>query len=145
MLVGLITQRSVVRVYPPQPNRLKTNYYYNEKDKEKELLKHFDSIFDTDTLKTIKFDNMPMLKALFDYFEEFLYKPSPKYDKLRRQHIEISDLLEKSFNEAQQTLFKKYWEVGCEMKLEESEQLFCFGYIIAKKLEQESKIYNKQE
>lgn len=118
----------------------------NEKDKEKEtaLLKHFDSIFETDTLRTIKFDNMPMLKALFDYFEEFLYKPSPKYDKLRRQHIEISDLLEKSFNEGQQTLFEKYWEVGCEMDLEESEQLFYFGYIIAKKLEQESKIENKE-
>lgn len=116
----------------------------NAKDKEAELLKHFDSIFDTDTLKTIKFDNMPMLKALFEYFEEFLYKPSPKYDKLRRQHIEISDLLEKSFNEGQQTLFEKYWEVGCEMELEESEQLFYFGYIIAKKLEQESKIENKE-
>ena len=116
----------------------------NEKDKEKELLKHFDSIFDTDTLKTIKFDNMSMLKALFDYFEEFLYKPSPKYDKLRRQHIEVSDLLEKSFTEGQQTLFEKYWEIGCQMEIEESEQLFYFGYIIAKKLEQESKIENKE-
>ena len=68
-------------------------------DREKELLKHFDSTFDTDTLKTIKFDNMPMLKALFDYFEEYLYKPSEKYDKLRRQHIEVADLLENSFTE----------------------------------------------
>lgn len=116
----------------------------NEKDKEKELLKHFDSIFDTDTLKTIKFDNMPMLKALFDYFEEFLYKPSPKYDKLRRQHIEIAELLEKSFTEGQKTLFEKYWEIGCQMEVEESEQLFYFGYIIAKKLEKESKIENKE-
>lgn len=112
----------------------------NEKDKEKELLKHFDSIFDTDTLKTIKFDNIPMLQALFEYFEEFLYKPSPKYDKLRRQHIEISDLLEKSFTEAQQTLFERYWEIGNQMGIEESEQLFYFGYIMAKKLEQESKL-----
>lgn len=70
-----------------------------DKERETELLKHFDSIFDTDTLKTIKFDNMAMLKALFDYFEEFLYKPSEKYDKLRRQHIEVADLLEKSFTE----------------------------------------------
>lgn len=50
-----------------------------------ELLKHFDSISNICTLKTIKFDNMPLLKALFEY----LYKPSEKYDKLRRQHIEI--------------------------------------------------------
>ena len=111
-----------------------------DKERETELLKHFDSTFDTDTLKTIKFDNMPMLKALFDYFEEFLYKPSEKYDKLRRQHIEVSDLIEKSFTEGQQTLFEKYWELGCQMEIEENEQLFFFGYIIAKKLEQESKI-----
>lgn len=111
-----------------------------DKERETELLKHFDSTFDTNTLKTIKFDNMPMLKALFEYFEEFLYKPSEKYDKLRRQHIEVADLLEKSFTEGQQTLFEKYWELGCQMEIEENEQLFFFGYIIAKKLEEESKI-----
>lgn len=111
-----------------------------DKERETELLKHFDSTFDTNTLKTIKFDNMPMLKALFEYFEEFLYKPSEKYDKLRRQHIEVADLLEKSFTEGQQTLFEKYWELGCQMEIEENEQLFFFGYIIAKKLEEESRI-----
>lgn len=111
-----------------------------DKERETELLKHFDSTFDTNTLKTIKFDNMPMLKALFDYFEEFLYKPSEKYDKLRRQHIEVADLLEKSFTEGQHTLFEKYWELGCQMEIEENEQLFFFGYIIAKKLEEESRI-----
>lgn len=116
-----------------------------DKEKEMELLKHFDSIFNTDTLRTIKFDNMPLLKALFEYFEEYLYKPSEKYDKLRRQHIEISDLLEKSFTEGQQTLFEKCLEVGNEMVLEEYEQLFYFGYIMAKKLEQESKIENKED
>ena len=111
-----------------------------DKERETELLKHFDSTFDTDTLKTIKFDNMPMLKALFDYFEEFLYKPSEKYDKLRRQHIEIAELLENTFTEGQQALFERYWEIGCQMDIEENEQLFFFGYIIGKKLEQESKI-----
>lgn len=116
-----------------------------DKEKEMALLRHFDSIFDTDTLRTIKFDNMPLLKALFEYFEEYLYKPSEKYDKLRRQHIEISDLLEKSFTEGQQTLFEKCLEVSNEMVLEEYEQLFYFGYIMAKKLEQESKIENKED
>lgn len=109
-------------------------------EKGTEVLNHFDSIFDTNTLNSIDFNNLPLLKKLFEYFEEDLYRPSTKYDQLRKKHIEVADLLEKSFTEAQQTLFEKYWEIGNEMTLEEHEQLFYFGYIIANKLNTESKI-----
>ena len=109
-------------------------------EKSKEILKHFDSTFDTSTLDNIDFNNLPMLKKLFEYFEEDLYKPSPKYAELRRKHIEIGELLEKSFNEGQQTLFEKYWEVGNEMTLEEHEHLFYFGFILAKTLDNETQL-----
>lgn len=109
-------------------------------EKTTELLKHFDSIFDTNTLYNIDFNNLPMLQKLFEYFEEDLYKPSPKYAELRRKHIEIGELLEKSFNQGQQTLFEKYWEVGNEMILEEHERLFYFGFIMAKTFEQEAQL-----
>ena len=107
-------------------------------EKATELLKQYDSTFDTNTLYNIDFNNLPMLKKLFEYFEEDLYKPSPKYAELRRKHIEISELLEKSFNQGQQTLFEKYWEVGNEMVLEEHERLFYFGFIMAKTFDQEA-------
>lgn len=107
-------------------------------EKSKEILQHFDSIFDTSTLKNIDFNNLPMLKKLFEYFEEELYTPSPKYAELRKKHIEIGDLLEQSFTEAQKTLFEKHWEIGNEMTLEEHEQLFYFGFIIAKTLDKET-------
>ncbi len=110
-----------------------------EKDIE-ERKKHFDSIFGTDTLNNINFNDLPLLKQLFDYFEEDLYNPSPKYEQLRKKHIEVADLLEQSFTEAQQTLFEKYWELENEMVLEEHEQLFFFGCIMAKTLEQETKL-----
>lgn len=105
-----------------------------------ETLKHFDSIFDADTLKTINFSNMKMLKALYEYFEEDIYTPSPKYSKLRHNHIEISDKLEATFSEEQKKLFEQYWELGTQMCEEEQQQLFLFGYIIATKLNIESKI-----
>lgn len=63
-----------------------------------ETLELFDSISDADTLKTIDFSNIKMLKALYEYFEEDIYTPSPKYSKLRHKHIEISDKLESTFS-----------------------------------------------
>ena len=109
-----------------------------------EILKHFDDIFETDTLKHIDFGNK-LQKALFNYFEEDLYTPSMKYERLRTKQIRISDKLESTFTQEQQELFEKYWEVTSEMSLEEDEQLFLFGFIIAKKLEQETRIKKGNE
>lgn len=109
-------------------------------EKSKEILKHFDSIFNTRTLDNIDFYNLPMLKMLFEYFEEDLYTPSAKYKELRKKHIEVADLLEKTFTEAQKTLFEKYWELGNEMDIEEHENLFYFGFILAKTLDNETQL-----
>lgn len=110
-----------------------------------EILKHFDDIFETDTLKHIDFGNMKLLKALFNNFEEDLYTPSIKYERLRTKQIRISDKLESTFTQEQQELFEKYWEVTSEMSLEEDEQLFLFGFIIAKKLDKEAEIKKENE
>ena len=106
-------------------------------EKSKEILKHFDSIFDTNTLNSIDFNSLPLLNKLFEYFEEDLYTP---YKELRKKHIEVAYLLEKSFTEGQQTLFEKYWELGNEMDLEEHEHLFYFGFIMAKTLDNEAQL-----
>lgn len=105
-----------------------------------EILKHFDNVFNTETAKHIKFNNMKLLKVLYEYFEEDVYTPSTKYSELRHKHIEISDELEKTFTPEQKELFERYWEVGSEMTTEENEQLFLFGYIIATQLNTEAKI-----
>ena len=103
-----------------------------------EILKHFDSIFNTETTKHIKFQDMKLLKILYEYFEEDIYKPSAKYLELMHKHVEISDELEKTFTPEQSQLFEHYWEVGSEMTTEENEQLFLFGYVIAKELDRET-------
>lgn len=109
-------------------------------ENSREILKHFDSIFNTETAKHIKFQDMKLLKALYEYFEEDVYTPSTKYSELMHKHIEISDELEKTFTPKQKQLFERYWEVGSEMTAEENEQLFLFGYIIATQLNTEAKI-----
>lgn len=103
-----------------------------------EVLKHFDNVFNTDTVTHLKFDNMKLLKTLYYYFEEDIYTPSSKYSELRHKYIEVSNELEKTFTLKQMELFERYWELGSEMTVEENEQLFMFGYIIAKELERET-------
>lgn len=105
-----------------------------------ETLKHFDKIFNTETIKHINFDNMKLLKALYEYLEEDIYTPSAKYLELMHKHVEISDELEKTFTPEQTQLFEQYWEVGSEMTLEENKQLFLFGFIMARELDIETKI-----
>jgi len=100
----------------------------------KEILEHFDSVFNTETAKHIKFQDMKLLKALYEYFEEDVYTPSTKYSELMHKHIEF----EKTFTPEQKELFERYWEIGSEMTAEENEQLFLFGYVIAKELDRET-------
>ena len=107
---------------------------------DKKILSHFDAIFNTETIKNVKFDDMKLLKVLYEYFEENLYTPSERYSSLRKEHIAISDELEKTSTPAQQQLFEKQWEIGSELCAEENEQLFLFGYIIAKELDIETSL-----
>ena len=107
---------------------------------DKKILSHFDAIFNTETIKNIKFDDMKLLNDLYEYFEESIYTPSPKYSELRHKHIEVSDELERTFTPDQQKFFEKYWKIGSELCAEENKQLFLFGYILAKELDIETSL-----
>ena len=111
-----------------------------EKDRQKELAQHFDNIFDTATIRSLDFEKMKILHKVYEYFEEELVKTNPKYKELRKQHIEIVDMLEQSHSKAQKTLFEKHLDIGCDMVSLENEQLFYFGFILAKALDTETKI-----
>lgn len=102
-----------------------------------EILKHFDSIFETNVLNEVDLNDkkLDFLKQLFLYFEEDLYKPSFKYEKFRNEYIKVTKQLEKTFTEEQQKLFEKCFELENQLKFEGEMQLFCFGYIIGKKLD----------
>ena len=113
----------------------------NGKDNEKEqqILKHFDKIFGTKVANHIKL-NIPLLKNIFEKFEEDIFKPSEKYDMLRKEQIKIADELYPTFTEKQNKLFEQYWQVTNQLNSIEDEQLFYFGYIVSKELEKEAKI-----
>lgn len=107
------------------------------KEKAQILLQHFDNIFHTNTTKDFDyyFGKLVLLQKVYEYFEEDFCRSNPAYKDLRKQHIEITDMLDQSLSKAQQTLFEKHLDIGCEMVAVENEQLFYFGYIMAKTLE----------
>lgn len=108
-------------------------------DNTKSLLKHFDNIFGTDTEKHIDFNNMKLLKVLYDYFEEDIFTPNEEYKSVRHKKNILSDKFRKTLNKEQQLMFEEQNELGNEMHGIEFEQIFMFGYIIAKELDIECK------
>ncbi len=110
--------------------------------KEKEetnYIEHFNKIFGTKTNKHLRL-NMPMLKIIFKNFEEDLYTPNEIYRQILKQKIKVLDELEKTFTEQQRKLFSKYNEIENQLTEDIEQQLFMFGYIIASKLSEETKI-----
>lgn len=116
------------------------------REKIKQLLQHFDNIFETDTTKDINlyFNNITMIQNVYEMFEEDFVRTDQEYDKLRTKSIQVSDILDKTFTEAEQTLFEKYWELEMQMGALENEKMFYFGYIMAKTLDQGIKIKDKE-
>ena len=115
------------------------------REKIKQLLQHFDNIFETDTTKDVDlyFNNITMIQNVYEMFEEYFVRTDQEYNKLRRNSIQVSDILEKTFTEAQQTLFEKYWELEMQMSALENEKMFYFGYLMSKVLDQGIKVKDK--
>lgn len=114
------------------------------KEKIQNLLQHFDNIFETDTIKDVDlyFNKITMLQNIYEMFEEDFCRTNKEYETIRTKSIEVSDILEKSFTEAQQTLFEKYWEIEMQMSALECEKMFYYGYLISSILDIDIKIKN---
>ena len=106
---------------------------------EKEILKHFDNLFSTSVIDHIKL-NMTLIKGNVDRLCEIPTKPSPTYKVNMRKQIELSDKICEFLTDEQIEVFEEYKRVRNETNKLTDEQLFCFGYIFAKELEQEGNI-----
>lgn len=106
---------------------------------EENILQHFDSIFGTKVANHINL-NIRLLRIIFEKFEEELYVSSSQYNDLRKEQIKISNKLYPTFTQKQKDLFEKYWQITNELGSMEDEQLFSFGFIMAKELDKESKL-----
>ena len=108
-------------------------------NEEKEILQHFDNIFGTKVANHIKL-NIPLIKIIFEKFEEDLYTVNETYNKVRKEQIKISDELYQTLSQEQRKMFEKYCHLTNQLGSMEDEQLFYFGFLMAKELEKESKL-----
>lgn len=123
---------------------MKNESIEERKEKIQNLLQHFDNIFETNTIKDVDlyFNKITMLQNIYEMFEEDFSRTNKEYETIRTKSIEVSDILEKSFTEAQQTLFEKYWEIEMQMSALECEKMFYYGYLISSILDTDIKIKN---
>lgn len=110
-----------------------------DNEEEQKILKHFDKIFGTKVANHMKL-NIPLLKNIFEKFEEDIFKPNDDYEKLRKRQIENSDKLYATFTEEQEKLYEEDRQIVNQLSAIEDEQLFYFGYIVSKELQKEGKI-----
>lgn len=108
-------------------------------DNTKSLVKHFDNIFGTNAEKHIDFNNMKLLKVLYDCFEEDIFTPNEEYKEIRHRKNELSEKFRCTLTKEQQIMYDEQNELGNELNGIEFEQIFMFGYIIAKELDIECK------
>lgn len=106
-------------------------------EKKQVILEHFNDIFVTNL--NIKLD-IPILKLIYDRFQEEITMPNSEYRELRKRHIKMSDELRSKLNKEQWDLFEQHWEIINQMGAIENEQLYYFGWIMAKALGEEGRI-----
>lgn len=111
-----------------------------EQNKKQEYLKFFDEIFGTDTEKYIDLKKVPLLSKVYDRILDDILKMNKKCEKLWKQSNKASEKLCKTLTREQKKLFEDFLEIDTELQIETEEQIFMFGYIIAKELDRESKI-----
>lgn len=104
---------------------------------EQEYLNTFDSIFNTDTIKTVNFNKLKLLKSIFNAFDEDLYTPSSKYKLLRKEDIRVLDTIRANLTDIQIELLDKHLDISNAMTEELEEQLFLFGCLVGFRLKNE--------
>lgn len=104
---------------------------------DKEIQKHFDSIFNTQTVKDIEL-NMPFLNKIYDNISEQLSTTNEKYKHLRHQKIQLEDKLYEILTENQLKLYKEICDIDSRMKSIMEHQLWFFGVLTSEEIKFET-------
>lgn len=104
--------------------------------KKENCVKRFGEIFE---IKNIDIDvtKLPLLKYIIREFGEDLYTPSEKNEKLKKEKTKLQKEFETILTKEQYEKFIKYWELENKATEELEEQLFMYGFIMAKQQDKE--------
>lgn len=105
----------------------------------KELdIEFFIENFNKDFHTRIKNRNVPFLKLFYNNFVNIFSTESNINQEKPEKIVELEDVLNKTFNEKQAILFKKWNDIQDEYASNSIEQAFIYGFCICKQLEIES-------
>lgn len=107
-------------------------------EQENKILEHFDSIFDTKTVKSVNKNNLPMLHTIFMNLQDELFDTSNDYNKYLKSSNKILNKLKDILNQEQEIMLKEYLVIRNKMLESVNEQLFMFGYLTAIQLREET-------
>lgn len=106
--------------------------------KKESCIRTFGEIFKIDNIE-IDTTKLPLLKYILREFGEDLYTPSEKNEKLKEEKEKLKKEFEMILTKEQYEKFIKYWELENKSTEELEEQLFMYGFIMAKELDRETK------
>ena len=105
--------------------------------KKEEYLKLFDEIFKTTTKNNINLEKVPLISLIYNELIKEIMKTNDNYMKLRDKSIKMYDDLLENLTEKQKKKLDQYLEIETELEAKLEEQLFLYGYIFAKELDNE--------
>lgn len=107
-----------------------------DKKKKEEYIKCFGKVFGIENL-IIDTTKLPLLKYIVQVFGEEIYTPTKEYRRLIKKEMNLFEELEETFTKEQTEKFLEYCELSNEITGEREEQLFMFGFIMAREIEKE--------
>lgn len=109
---------------------LERNEVLNMEMELNEYIKHFDSIFHTNIIDTIKTNKFPMIELAFQTLGEYIYARNKHSNTASEQLKIISKEFQELNNEKAIELLNKYDELACEIDFNTKKQLLTFGFCI---------------
>lgn len=94
--------------------------------------------FNKDFHTKIKSRNVPFLKLFYDNFVNIFSSESSMNKEKLEEIVELEDVINKTFNEKQSILFKKWNDIQVQYSSNAIEQAFIYGFCICKQLDIES-------
>ena len=93
-------------------------------------IKHFDEIFGTEVLKSMKERNYPMLDFAFNELGEKLYAQNSLNKDFSEKKIAIVNKIEKLNSDIQKQLLDEYEDLESELRADIEKQMLVFGFCI---------------
>lgn len=95
-----------------------------------DYIKHFDNVFGTNLIDTVKNKKFPMIEMAFQNLGEFIYaKNKANRNKSEKMKVILKEI--ESINDSRVAdIFNKYDEIACEIDYDTKKQLLIFGFCI---------------